>query len=152
MPVGVSTNGNWGISTLPVVLVMTSIILEVVVAGVIVSSLLSNNMADEQASLTALEVAKGGADDAIIRINLYFDCPNATYCPSTYTLGIGSGEACVTISETVLDQEITVRSRGTVQRRERFVKAVVEIIPLESSTKIRELKEIENPGSGFEAC
>ena len=152
MLMGISTNRSGGISTLFVVLMMTSIILEVVVTGAIVTSLQSDNMADEQASSAALEVAKSGADDAIIRINLYFDCPNATYCPSTYTLDTGSGEACVTMSETVLDQEITVRSRGTVQKRERFVETIVEIIPLESSTEVRELKEIENPGSGFEAC
>jgi len=139
-----------GASVLAVVLIMTAIVLEVTVAGLVVTRFLGNNMSDEQASLEALELAKGGAEDAIIRINRHIDCPDTVYCPAVYSLVIGSGEACVNIPEVLAtDQEITIYSRGTIQNKQKFVQAVLSIVPSEASVKIQMLKEIENPGSAF---
>jgi|GEM_PF-3935791 hypothetical protein len=152
MTAGIREGRRGGAAALPVVLIIVGIVLEVIVGGAVVSSLLSSTMADEQASMAALGVARSGAEDAIVRINTYVDCPESSHCPATSTLTVGNGEACININETVADQELTIYSKGTVQDRERFIKAVVEISLPESSTKVSELKEVEDPGSGFIDC
>ncbi|MDD5710877.1 MAG: hypothetical protein PHV43_02130 [Candidatus Colwellbacteria bacterium] len=138
-----------GVSALVIVLVMTAIVLEVTVASLVVTRLLGNNMADEQASLEALELAKGGAEDAIIRVSHYINCPNSTYCPGIYAFTVGSGNVCVNIVETVANQEITIYSRGTIQDKQKFVQAVLGVMPSDASVEVKMLKEIENPGDEF---
>jgi hypothetical protein len=141
-----------GLSAMPVMLIMAAIISEVMLAGLVTNSLSSRNMADQQAGAIALEVAKSGANDAIIRINRYMKCPDTTYCPAVYPITIDSGEACVNLEETVTDKEITIYSRGIFNRMERFIKAVVTIAPAELSINTKVFKEIEDPGDGFCDC
>ncbi|MBU2101605.1 hypothetical protein KKH05_02705 [Patescibacteria group bacterium] len=136
---------NTGVSALPVVLIMSSIILEVLVAGLVISGLLSSNMANEQASLKALEIAKSGAHNAITRVIRYVDCPQSVYCPATSTLVIGDGEACINIEQTVNNREVTIYSRGTVQRREKYIKIVLGIFPARGTVDVQILKEVESP-------
>jgi hypothetical protein len=140
---------NEGISALVMVLVMTVIVFEVTVASLVVTRLTGSNMADEQASLEALELAKSGAEDAIVRVNRYIHCPHATFCPVVYPLTIGSGETCVNIIETITDQEITIYSRGVIQKSEKFVKVILNITPSEALVKVKMFKEIESPGDAF---
>jgi len=129
---------------------MTSIVLEVTVAGLVVTRLLSNDMGNKQASLEALEIAKSGAEDAIIRVNRYIHCPDSIYCPAVYSMTIDSSEVCINIEETVVDQEIRIYSRGVVQGKRRFVEALLDVIPSDASVYIKMFKEIEDPGTEFD--
>lgn len=135
---------------MPTILLLSGIILEVVLAGLAVSQLFSSSILNEQLSIQALKAAESGAHDAIIRINDYINCPNATYCPSTYTLIIGNHSACVNIGSIVSGQ-MTIRSKGTAFTREKTIKVVLGIITNEAKVEVQSFKEIENPGD-FTSC
>lgn len=140
-----------GASALAVVLIMTAIVLEVTVASLVVSDLLSSTMGTEQASLEALEIAKSGAEDAIVRVNRYIDCPDTVYCPSSYSLTVGSGEVCVNITGDAMENEqLVIYSRGTIQNSQKFVEAIISVVPADAFVKVRSLKEVENPGVTFD--
>ena len=87
-----------GLSALPTILLISGIILEVVIAGLSVSQSFNKSVMSEKLSIEALKIAESGAQDAIMRVNDYMDCPSE-YCPSLYSLTVGSGEACVSIGE-----------------------------------------------------
>ena len=90
---------------MPMVLLISGIILEVVIAGLAISKLFGQSLLSEQLSVEALKTAESGAHDAIIRVtDRLADCPDsatyndsAAYCPSLYSLTVGEREACVSI-------------------------------------------------------
>ncbi|PIR98194.1 MAG: hypothetical protein COT89_00565 [Candidatus Colwellbacteria bacterium CG10_big_fil_rev_8_21_14_0_10_42_22] len=140
---------NQGISALPIVLIISSIILEVLVSGLVVGNLLSSSLLGEQASLEAIEIAKSGAHDAITRVIRYVDCPDIgdQYCPGTASSTIGNGIVCNYIGQSGSghDLEITIYSKGVVKRRERYMKVLISADPFESKVQVVEMKEVENP-------
>ena len=134
------------------VLVVTAIVVQVTVAGLLVSNFLSKGMAGEQASLRALAGARSGVTDAVARINRYINCPETNYCPSTYTLTISEGSSvCINIKEAIIGEKLTVYAKGLHQRREKYMRATVHINPSESSISVSEVRETEKPDD-FTPC
>jgi len=139
-----------GVSALPTILLVSGIIMEVVIAGLVVSQLFSNSLLSEQLATEALEVAKSGAQDAVNRVTSYINCPDAVYCPSTYTVTVGSRSACVNIGS-ISSEIMTIYSKGTAFTREKTVEAVLGISTSEAAVTVHSFKEIETP-DGFISC
>jgi len=138
-----------GASALPVILLVSGIIMEVVIAGLVVAQLLSNSLLAEQLATEALNVARSGAQDAVNRITSYMDCPDATYCPATYEVSVGSRTACVNISES--GGLMTVYSQSSILTREKTVEAIVSVQTDEASVTVQSFKEVESP-EDFISC
>jgi len=93
-----------GALALSVVLVVSGIILVIAISGATISTLFNSSVYRERLAVQALYAARSGAEDAIMRILRYAKCPNATYCPSTYTLTLASG----------ITADVTIKDTGTV--------------------------------------
>ena len=139
-----------GASALPVILLVSGIIMEVVVAGLVVAQLFSSSLLSQQFATEALAVAKTGAQDAVNRVTSYVDCPDATYCPSTYTVTVGGRSACVNIGE-IASNEMTIHSQSTVLTRQKTVEAVLIIDTSNAQVTVKTFKEVEEP-DGFTSC
>lgn len=139
-----------GASALPVVLLISGIILEVVVAGLAVAQFFSNSSAAEQLSIGALEAAESGASDAILRVTSYINCPDTDYCPSSYSLSVGTYSACVNIGS-ISGGEMTIHSKGIAFTRERTIEAVLEVSTSTARVNVNSFKEVETPES-FTSC
>jgi len=141
-----------GMSALPVILLISGIILELVIAGVIISQLSGQSLFSEQLSVEALAVAEAGAQDAIIRVTDYLsECPDATYCPSLYALTVGSREACVSIGS-ISGGQMTIYSRGQAFNREKTVEAVLGVSVSDAKVEVQSFKEIATPAGVFDSC
>jgi len=134
-----------GASALPVVLLISGIIMEVVVSGLIVAQLLSGSLLSEQLATEALNIARSGAQDGVNRVLSYMDCPNPVYCPAAYQVTIGSRYACVNIS--VSGDLITILSQSSVLTREKTVEVVLGVSEAEGRATVQSFKEIESPAS-----
>lgn len=148
-----------GISALPVILLISGIILEVVVAGLVVSQLFSQSLVSEQLSVEALKAAESGAHDAIIRVNDFLaDCPDSAtyndasaYCPSLYSLTVGGRNACVSIGA-VTNGTITIYSRGQAFTREKTIKAVLGVSVSDAKVEVQSFAEVVTPANVFDNC
>ncbi|MDP3953561.1 MAG: hypothetical protein Q8P99_01955 [bacterium] len=152
-------SGNKGISALPMILLISGIILEVVVAGLVVSQLFSQSILSEQLSVEALKAAESGAQDAIIRVTDYLaDCPDsatyndtAAYCPSLYSLSVGDRETCVSIGN-IASGQMTIYSRGQAFTREKTIQAVLGVSVSEAKVEVQSFKEVATPDTIFDTC
>ncbi|OGY56832.1 MAG: hypothetical protein A2Y84_01680 [Candidatus Colwellbacteria bacterium RBG_13_48_8] len=149
-----------GIATLPIVLIMVGIIFEVTLAGLVVSRLLGGGLLEEQLATEALMAAKSGAQDAVMRVTRYINCPDSGYCPSPYSLSVGQYEACYNILDDSLGTSTqtgltTIYSRGTARGRERMVEVVLEVsTSTVGEVRIRSFREVGTFGAsgGFDEC
>lgn len=131
-----------GVATLPVILLISGIVMELAVAGVIVSALLTNTVFNSRLSAEALAVARAGAQDAIVKIIRYKNC-NASSCggPVPYTITIGSRTAVVSIVDN-LNNTLTVKSEGTAVTRKKKIEAVVGVDASSGKVSVLSFEEV----------
>lgn len=133
-----------GAVTLPVILLISGTVMELAIAGVVISALLSNTVFSSRLSAEALAAARAGAQDAIIKIIRYKNC-NATSCGGAvpYTITVGPRTtADVSLVEDVINHTLTVNSTGTALTRKKKIQAVVGIDPSSGKTSVVSLKEV----------
>src|SRR3989338_5812168 len=72
------------IATLPVVLLISAIVIELTIAGVILAAFLSNTVFSSKLSSEALAAARAGAQDAIVKIirDKNFSAPSGYSLPN----------------------------------------------------------------------
>ncbi|OGY59768.1 MAG: hypothetical protein A3B23_03610 [Candidatus Colwellbacteria bacterium RIFCSPLOWO2_01_FULL_48_10] len=137
-----------GAATLSVVLAISSIILVVTVAGVIISTILTNAAFSERLASDALFSARAGAQDAIMRIIRYKNC-SPDGCPYDYSITIDNGTAQVNIRDSgswygceAVPAGLCVISTGSAALRKKriVVKTVADAITGE--LKIQSFKEV----------
>jgi len=116
--------------------------MELAVAGVVMSALISNAIFSSRLSAEALMAARAGAQDAIVRIIRYKNC-NASDCGGTlpYTITVGSRSAEVSMVDN-LDGTLTVTSIGTAVTRKKQIKAVVGVDPVSGKINVLSFKEM----------
>lgn len=131
-----------GVATLPVILLISSIAMELAIAGVVVAALLTNTVFSSRLSAEALAAARAGAQDAIVKIIRYKNC-NATSCGglAPYTITIGSRTALVSFVDNG-NSTITVTSVGTAVLRKKQVKAVVGVDTLSGKINVVSFEEV----------
>lgn len=129
-----------GVATLPTVIILSAIILEVAVAAVTIAAALASSANNQRLASQALSDARTGADDAFMRIVRNKNCPNAVGCPSSYSITIDSSDtANVTISSNG-QGVITVVSEGVSSNRRRKLQMLVGV---DSSTGLANIESIQ---------
>lgn len=143
-------NNNRGIAALPVILLISAIITEIVVAGAFVAFSFSSGSFGSALSNEALFGARAGAEDAIYRVI------TNTYQPS-YSLVLTVGNHTVN-NDIVIEKDpidlgtcsvvnwgcrFRITSTGKVVFRQRKIQVILSVDPLTREIRRDSFKEIE---------
>lgn len=130
-----------GVATLVNVLLISTIIMLIAIYGVIISVIFLNSAFNERLAEEALVVARSGAQDAIIRVVRYKDCPTINGCPAEYTLEVGGNTAEVKINNEG-GGSIIITSTGTVLMRKKRIVAELGIDDVTGEVNVQSFKEV----------
>ncbi|MFH1188947.1 MAG: hypothetical protein V1652_03845 [bacterium] len=128
-----------GTATLPTVLIMATIVMEIAVGAVIVAALLNGAAYNRRLSSQALEMARTGAQDALIYIGRY--CSSISGCTRSYTLTIDSKVVDINIVDSG-GGIVTINSVGRVNQREKKMEVIVGIDASTAEINIRSFREV----------
>ncbi len=136
-----------GAMALPTMLLIGGIILEIGIAGLLVSYFFIQSKLGVELSAEALAVAQSGIQDAAIRI-----IRDKNFSPGSYTINIGNRSAQVIIckdSKTILipcdtinNNKHEVTSLGIAQKKQRQIRAFFSVDNLTGEIRIESKKEI----------
>ncbi len=129
-----------GISALSTILLISLIILELSVAAALTSASLSNTFYGERMASEALSAARAGAEDAIIRVIRYKNCPT-TGCPASYSVTVGSRSTDVTIADDG-QGHITITSTGAAFTRKKKVQVILGVNSTTGEVKLQSFAEV----------
>lgn len=131
---------NKGAITLPVFLVMTAVVVELALAGVLAATALTNIFFGERLNVESLQAARAGAQDAMMIVTE--TCP-LTACLSGYTLTVGTrATADVTVNNDTVNHLITIDSVGSVLSRKKKIEAILNVDPSTGQTQLRSFGEV----------
>ena len=116
-----------GVATLPVILLISSIVIELTIAGVVVSALLTNTVFSSRLSTEALAAARAGAQDGLVKIIRYKSCPTSCGGAVPYSITLGRATVLVEIIDNAPVNTLTVRSTATVISRKKMGEALVGV-------------------------
>ncbi len=135
---------NKGVATLPVVFLISVIVIELTIAGVVLAAFLSNTVFSSKLSSEALAAARAGAQDAIIKIIRYKNC-NASDCGGVvpYTITVGSRSTALVGLVDNGDNTLTITSEGTAfLTRKKKIQARVGVDPGSGKVSVLSFGEI----------
>jgi len=132
---------NIGIAALPTILLISSILVEVVVVGVVLANALNNSRFSERVAAEAYAAANAGAEDAILRIIRYKNCPATPGCPSSYSLAVGSRSADVSIVDSG-GGVITIQSTGTASMRKKKIEVILGASSNTGEVSLQSFREV----------
>ena len=135
-------NSRRGIASLPVVLLIGGIIIEVGITGVLLFYYLNTSLADSRLSNDALAAAQAGAEDAILKIALNKDCPNIA-CDANYNLTIDDRVANITICKDSCagSGKTQITSIGHARNKEHTLVAILTVNSYTGELSIDSIKE-----------
>ncbi len=129
-----------GAVTLPVFLLITLIVFELAIAGMVVANALNNSFFGERLTAEAWQAARAGAQDGIIFV--IRKCPLSDCAPSSYTLAVGGrSTAQVTITRDPVSGKITINSTGGSFTRKKKVEVILGVDQESGQTKVQSYKE-----------
>lgn len=131
-----------GSATLPTVILMSAIIIEVAVAGVVIASALSNTAYNQRLSAMALAAARVGTDDAFMRIVRYKNCPGAGGCPASYNIQVDANDSAAVTMSNNGQGVITVISTGTSLNRQKKMQMIVGVDSVSGLVSVQSLQEV----------
>jgi len=133
-----------GMATLPIVIILSVIILEVATALAMIAADLSSAANNQRLAAQALSDAKTGADDTFMSIVRHKPCPGTIGCLATSTINIGPNDvANVTMSPNV-QGVITITSEGVSLNRHRKLQMVVGVDNSTGLVNVESIQEIAN--------
>lgn len=145
-----------GGATLPVVLIVSAIIMEIAITSVLVANVFGNTTFNMRLSHEALATAEAGANDGIIKVIRY--CPIGTVAgtgctPSPYTITVGARTATVIIRDDPdgSGNKIVIAS-STILGRVKRVEVRLSINQTTGETDIKSFKECYNYDSAQQIC
>jgi len=132
-----------GFTTLPVVLILGSLIVEVAVAIAFIFGLLSSTGFATRLSQEAFVVAEAGLADALGRMVVNKNCGSVASCPSSYDLSVNDYTASVAICKDCDEVGKTrVESIGSVQGQRRKIKAIAAVNAVTGKVEINAIQEV----------
>ena len=150
-PKKLSISPRRGAATLVTVLVIAAIVLIIAISGVFVATVLTNTAFNERLASEALLAARAGAQDAIIRVVRYRDCPGAG-CPASYSIdidGAGTREAEIEIIDfgsigdcTAGSGVLCVSSVGIANLRQKRILVELGVDDITGEVRVQSFKEI----------
>ena len=133
--------GAKGAVTLPVFLIITLIVTELALAGLVTANALNNTLFGERLAIEASQAARAGVQDAIMRV--IRGCPLSDCSPSSYSLSVGSrSSSTVSISRDVVSGNITITSAGSSFTRKKKMEAILGVDQTTGKVQIQSLKEV----------
>lgn len=136
-----------GIASLPVILLMSAIVIEIGIASVFLLSYLNNTVYGTRLANQAFMAARSGVNDAINRVILNKNCGVDTSCapsfPGTYTINIGTATADIAICKDTCvgigkDEIISTGYSFTRQHR------IVAVVTVDSATGLVTIESIRS--------
>ncbi len=122
-----------GAATLAAILLISGIVMELAISGLIVGVLVSNTVASSKMAAQALVAARTGAEDATVKITRYKNCSALATAFSitcdgvtTYPLTVDTASATVGVIDNA-DGTLKVVSIGTAGTRKKRFEAVVGV-------------------------
>lgn len=125
-----------GISALPTILIVSAIIIEIAVTGVVLASVLSNTRFSDRLATEALGVARAGAQDVMLQVIREKGCPS-----SLSDLTVGSRTAERTCYDNTVGG-ITIRSTGSAFTRKKKIEVVLRVDPTTGKVSLKSFKEV----------
>lgn len=144
-----------GVSTLPVVLIVSAIIMEVAITSVIVASVFGSATSNARIANESLAIAEAGANDGIIKVVRY--CPigsiAGTSCETPYQITVGARTANIIIKDdlAIVGDKIIISS-STILNRIKRIEVRLGIDQITGKTDIRSFKECYNYDNTRELC
>jgi len=126
-----------GLASLPAILLLGGIIVEISVAGLLLLFYLNNSVYGSRIADEALAVAQSGINDAVMQIILDKDAEF-----SGYSLGVGNGTATTDVSIVVVSGKRIITTTGIVFTRERTLEATVTVDDVTGIVTIDSVKEL----------
>jgi hypothetical protein len=123
-----------GFASLPVVLLLGGIIIEITIAGALIFYYINGNVFGNRLATQAAAAARAGVDDAFMRIIYNPSCGNdEANCPGTYTLTAGTAAAEVTICKDTCSglpagASHKITAIGTAQNKKHEIVAFINAI------------------------
>lgn len=129
-----------GAVTLPIFLLITLIVFELAIAGVVIANALNNSFFGERLSAEAWQAARAGAQDAIMLV--VRKCPLSDCSPSSYSLTVGGrSTAQVSISRDQGTGRITINSTGEAFNRKKKIEVILGVDQGTGQVKVQSFKE-----------
>ncbi len=134
------TPKNTGFSALPTILIVSMVMVEIAVIGVVLANAFNNTRFGERLAAEAYAVARAGADDAILRVLRYGDCPSSPGCPSSYLLSVDERSANVGITSS--GESVTIISTGSAFLRSKNIEVVLGVSSSTGEVFVESFREI----------
>ena len=143
-----------GIATLPVILLISGIVMELTIAGVIIASLITSTIFSERLSAEALAAARSGAQDAIVKIIRYNCSSFISGCPSenpdspdVVVLAENRTAEVYIAAKTPIGDGVrfTVSSVGIAATNKKKIEALVEVSASSGKVSVVSFKEVPLP-------
>lgn len=130
-----------GAVTLPVFLMITLIVFELAIAGVVAANALNNSFFGERLAAEAWQAARAGAQDAIMKV--VRTCPLSDCATTSYSLPVGSrSTAQVTITRDPGSGKVTISSTGEAFTRKKKVEVILGVDQESGQVKVQSFKEV----------
>ena len=137
-----------GAATLPLVLLIGGLIVEIGITGVFLAYFISQSSLGVKLSEQALAVARAGIQDAKIKI-----IRNKDFQTSNYTLNVENNSAQITVCknfktdltpcDTPMDKKYEITSLGIVSTKQRKIQTILYVDPTTGKAELESEKEIE---------
>jgi hypothetical protein len=132
-----------GFTTLPVVLILGGLIIEVAIAITFIFGLFSSTGFATRLSYGALIVAEAGLEDALGRAVVNKNCGGVASCLASYDLTVNTYTAAVSICKDCDEVGKTrIESVGAVRGQRRKVKAIITVSAVTGKVDIDSIQEV----------
>ncbi|MEE8131929.1 MAG: hypothetical protein V3T98_02695 [Candidatus Paceibacterota bacterium] len=130
---------NKGIVALPVMLLLGGIIVEIGIAGLLISYFFIQSNLGIRLSAEALAAAQSGIQDATIKI-----IRDKNFTPGSYSINIGNRSAQITVCKDTCagSGKHQVTSLGIAQKKQRQIQAILNVNSTTGEVKVESIKEI----------
>ena len=128
-----------GAVTLPVFLLITLIVTELALAGLVTANALNNTLFGERLAIEASQAARAGAQDAIMKV--IRNCPFSV-CPTYFFLVGPRSRADISFSRDIVSGNITITSTGSSFTRKKKMEAILGVDQTTGKVQIQSLKEV----------
>lgn len=126
---------------MPVFLMITLIVFELAIAGVVAVNALNNSFFGERLAAEAWQAARAGAQDAIIKV--VRTCPLSDCATTSYSLPVGSrSTAQVSIVRNAGSGTININSTGEAFTRKKKIEVILGVDQGSGQVKLQSFKEI----------
>lgn len=121
-----SKNKRAGFASLPVVLLLGGVIIELAITSAFIFYYVNSNVYGNRLASQAAAAARSAIDEAVMRVILNPNCGNDINCPSPYTLTTGAATAEVTITKN-LDNTTSIVAVGKAQAKQHRIVSLLSV-------------------------